>query len=100
MSLTNKNNTVYPMIDELVDILYNDDLNNLMDTKCTTDLDKKTFMMFILMYFYTYINIHKTETSKDDIKIFLSDLIKNPDKRKQVIELYSTVVSNSIKFLN
>jgi hypothetical protein len=100
MSLTNKNNTVYPMIDELVDILYNDDLNNLMDTKCTTDLDKKTFMMFILMYFYTYINIHKTETSKDDIKIFLSDLIKNPDKRKQVIELYSTVISNSIKFLN
>ena len=100
MSLTNKNNIVYPMIDELVDILYNDDLNNLMDTKCTTDLDKKTFMMFILMYFYTYINIHKTETSKDDIKIFLSDLIKNPDKRKQVIELYSTVVSNSIKFLN
>lgn len=99
MSLTNKN-TVYPMIDELVDILYNDDLNNLMDTKCTTDLDKKTFMMFILMYFYTYINIHKTETSKDDIKIFLSDLIKNPDKRKQVIELYSTVISNSIKFLN
>jgi hypothetical protein len=75
------------MIDELVDILHNDTLNHLIDSKCTTELDKKTFMIFVITYFYTYLNIGK-DVSKEDIKIFLTELIRNPEKRRQCIELY------------
>ncbi len=34
--------------------------------------------------------MQKTSTTKSDIKIFLSDLIRDPIKRKKVIELYNT----------
>lgn len=83
----NNKQIIYPMIDDLVETLHNDTLNNLIDSKCVTNLDKKTFMIFVIMYFYTYLNVGK-EASKEDIKIFLTELIRNPDKRKQCIELY------------
>lgn len=89
--LTNSQNNkqvIYPMIDDLVETLHNDTLNNLIDAKCITELDKKTFMIFVITYFYTYLNVGK-DVSKEDIKIFLSELIRNPDKRRQCIELYN-----------
>jgi len=94
MSLIKKDNLpksnkqiIYPMIDDLVETLHNDTLNNLIDSKCITELDKKTFMIFVITYFYTYLNVDK-DVSKEDIKIFLSELIRNPEKRRQCIELY------------
>lgn len=86
---------IYPMIDDLVETLHNDTLNNLIDSKCVTNLDKKTFMIFVIMYFYTYLNVGK-DTSKEDIKLFLSELIRNPEKRRQCIELYQ----KQLQFLN
>jgi hypothetical protein len=90
IQLTNSQNNkqiIYPMIDDLVETLHNDTLNNLIDTKCITELDKKTFMIFVITYFYTYLNVGK-DVSKEDIKIFLTELIRNPEKRRQCIELY------------
>lgn len=47
---------VCPFIGELVDSLYTEELNKLIDKTCESEIDKRTFMMFIMMYFLTYIN--------------------------------------------
>jgi hypothetical protein len=87
---------VYPFINNLVDFLYTDELNTLIQNNIKSDLDKRSFMMYIIMYFYTYLNVsHKT--SKEDIKYFLTDIIQNPDKRQKCIELYMNFENISIK---
>lgn len=93
---------IYPMIDELVDTLYTKELNNLIDTKCETIDDRRVFLMFLIMYFYTYLSIPKDITNqynvKSELKVFLTDIIKNPDKRTKCIELYKNF-ENSVKLL-
>lgn len=78
---------VYPFINHLVDFLYTDELNGLISQSVHSEIDKRSFMMYIMMYFYVRMNIPHT-TSKDEIKYFLTDIIKNPDKRQKCIELY------------
>lgn len=99
-----RDNDIYPGIDKLVDVLFTSEINNLIDTKCETDSDKRVFLMFLIMYFYTYLNIpNVVKTSdidiKQNLKIFLTDLIKNPDKRLKCIELYKSF-EDSIKYLS
>lgn len=93
---------IYPMIDELVESLYTQEINNLIDTKCETVDDKRVFLMFMIMYFYTYLSIPneiKTKYDmKEELKIFMSDMIKNPDKRMKMIELYRTF-ETSVNYL-
>jgi hypothetical protein len=93
---------IYPMIDELVNSLYTDSINNLIDTKCETIDDRRVFLMFLIMYFYTYLSIPKNIKEKFDmkneLKVFLSDMIRNPEKRAKCIELYTTF-ENSVKLL-
>lgn len=93
---------IYPMIDELVNSLYKPELNNLIDTKCHTLDDKRVFLMFLIMYFYTYLSIPNEIKDKFDIKhelkVFLTDIIRNPEKRTKCIELYKTF-ENSVKSL-
>lgn len=102
MELVNKINKTYPFIEDLVNTLYTTELNNLIDNRCSTEDDKRVFIMFILMYFYTYLSIPKEIKKNDDIKnelkIFLSDIIRNPDKRKTIIQLYKNF-ENSINYL-
>lgn len=97
-----KHPEVYPMIDELVNSLYTDEINNLIDTKCETTDDRRVFLMFLIMYFYTYLSIPRDVKEKFDIKhelkVFLTDLIRNPEKRSKCIELYKTF-ENSVKLL-
>jgi hypothetical protein len=94
---------IYPMIDELVESLYTDEINNLINTKCETVDDRRVFLMFLIMYFYTYLSIPKDLKEKYDIKhelkVFLTEMIRNPDKRSKCIELYKTF-ENSVKLLN
>ena len=101
-NFTNKHPDIYPMIDELVNTLYTTDINNLIDTKCETVDDRRVFLMFLIMYFYTYLSIPKDVKEKFDIKqelkVFLTDMIKNPDKRSKCIELYTTF-EKSVKLL-
>lgn len=99
----NKNqNYIFPLIDDLVNSLYTDEINDLIDTKCKTIEDKRVFFMFLIMYFYTYLNISndikENYDVKKELKIFLTDVINNPDKRIKCIELY-TNFEKSIKFL-
>lgn len=82
----NKNkNKIYPFIDELVDALYTDELNKMIDSE-NVQVDKKTFIMFIIMYFVTRINSDVVD--KESIKYFLTDLIRTPEKRHQCIEIF------------
>lgn len=103
LTKVNKNhNNISPLIDDLVNSLYTDEINNLIDTKCKTIEDKRVFLMFLIMYFYTYLNISNDIKEQYDIKkelkIFLTDIIRNPEKRSKCIELY-TNFEQSIKFI-
>lgn len=97
-----KHPDIYPMIDELVNSLYKDDINNLIDTKCETVDDRRVFLMFLIIYFYTYLSVPKDVKEKYDmkheLKVFLTDMIKNPEKRAKCIELY-TNFEKSVKLL-
>ena len=90
---------VCPFMDDLVDSLYTEELNALIEKTCVTGLDKRTFMMFIMMYFFTYLNTNsertdseRTDSERPDrkalLKVFMSDLIMNSEKRRQCVELY------------
>lgn len=93
---------IYPMIDELVNSLYTDKINNLINTNCETIDDRRVFLMFLIMYFYTYLSIPEDIKEQYDIKhelkTFLTDMIRNPEKRKKCIELYTTF-EKSVKLL-
>lgn len=88
---------IYPFVNDLVDILYNTDLNNLIHDSCKTVDDKRSFFMFIIMYFYTFLSC-SNDCDKDNLKLFLSDLLKNTDKRKKIIEMYLNMEQN-VKYL-
>jgi len=102
IELKKNNMYIYPMIDELVDSLYTDEINNLIDTKCETIDDKRVFLMFMIFYFYAYLSVPKelkdSFDTKKELKLFLTDIIKNPEKRHKCIELYS-MFEKSIKLL-
>jgi hypothetical protein len=58
-NFTNKHPIFILMTDELVNTVYTIDINNLIYTKCETVDDRRVFLMFLMMYFYTYLNITK-----------------------------------------
>lgn len=107
-SLSKLNVAIFPMINELVDSLYTDEINNLIESKCQTIDDKRVFLMFLIIYFYTYLNIADRFTQveynsnsmnlKNELKFFLTDLICDPNKRSKCIELYLSF-EQSIKTL-
>jgi hypothetical protein len=83
---------ILPGINDLVNILYNERINDYMNSECKTADDRRVMFMFLIMYFYSYLSIPGELTSvvdvKEMLKIFLSDLIKNSDKRKKCLEMY------------
>jgi hypothetical protein len=99
-----KNSEIFPIIDELVDSLYMKELNELIDTKCKTIDDKRVFLMFLIMYFYSYLNVpeeikrNDNYDLKSELKLFLSDIIKTPGKRRKCVDLYM-MFENSINYL-
>jgi hypothetical protein len=78
---------IYPFIDELVNILYTDDLNNLIDSE-HVQIDKRNFFMFIIMYFTTRLYASNESLSKENMKLFMTDLIRDPIKRNKCIQLF------------
>lgn len=87
---------VCPFMDELVDCLHTDELIRLIEKTCKEDIDKRTFMMFAMMYFFTYLNVSSEGTtdsnsgSKQLMKEFMSELILNSEKRRRCVALYLT----------
>ena len=84
---------IYPFINNLVDSLFTDDINKLIQSE-NVRMDRATYMMFITMYFATRLYSIDTEVTKDDIKSFMSELIRNPDKRRKCIELFHPINGN------
>jgi hypothetical protein len=76
---------ILPGINDLVNVLYNENLNKYLDDKLNegnshlNDDNRRVILMFIIMYFYSYLNIPQEvkETTLDILlKGFLSELIK------------------------
>lgn len=86
MEISNKSKKVYPFVDKLVDSLFTEELNKLIESENVKE-DKNTFMMFITMYFT--IKTHSENFSKNDLKNFMTELIRDPEKRLKCIELFS-----------
>ena len=82
----NKINKNYPFIEKLVDSLYTKELNEIMESENVKE-DKNSFMMFIAMYFS--IKVHADNISKDEIKNFMTELVRDQSKRRKCIELFN-----------
>jgi hypothetical protein len=82
-SITGESKSIF--INNLVDALFTEEINTLIQDNTKTELDKKSFLIFIMTYFYTTIN---SNASKNEIKLFICDLFTNKDKRKILIELF------------
>ena len=94
---------IYPMINKLVDTLYIESINSLINIKCETIDDRRVFLMFIIIYFYSYLCIPKETLNDSEIKIklklFLNDLISDQNKRNTCINLYKLLEVNLKKNL-
>lgn len=86
MELQKKDN-IYPFIDTLVDALFTKEINDIIDNENVT-VDKKSFIMFICMYFST--RLYSKKCSKEAIKQFMTDLIRNPEKRYKCLLLFNS----------
>lgn len=78
-------NEIYEGIDRFVDAFYTSEINNLIEDTCKDIIDKRVFMMFIIMYFHTFLHI---KLDKIEMKKFLTAMIKDPYKRQKCINLY------------
>lgn len=83
---------ILPGINDLVNVIYNDHLNSLLDKKNESLDDRRVLLMFLIMYFYSYLSIPKDIKNhidvKQTLKAFLSELIKDHKKRKVCLEMY------------
>lgn len=86
MDLQKKVN-IYPFIDTLVDALFTKEINDIIDSE-NVSVDKKSFIMFICMYFST--RLYSKKCSKEAIKQFMTELIRNPEKRQKCILLFNS----------
>ena len=99
----NKLKKIYPFIDELVDALYNSELNELIDKHVSSEIcDYKSFMLYIIMYFLMYLEMkskYNTDELKVKLKEYMTDIIQNPEKRKMCINMflqYQQTIENNI----
>ena len=98
--LTSNTNTeiveIYPFINEMVDSFYTKECNELIEKAIESDSDKSIFMMYIMMYFGIHLKLENEndETKKHQIKLLLTDLIKDHDKRKYCIEMFQNKFQN------
>lgn len=81
---------IYPFINEMVDTFYNENCNNLIDKSIETNDDKSTFLMFVMMYFAIHLKLENEddETKKMQIKMIMTDLIRDQDKRRYCIGMF------------
>jgi len=105
MSLITKESEVLPFIDQLVESLYTDEINNLLEKMCTTIDDKRTFLMFLMTYFFTHVGTLNSNSldKKDNLKKFLSEIVLDNDKRLNIINIYKSLeesIETKIKKLN
>jgi hypothetical protein len=83
---------IYPFIDEMVDVFYNEDSNCLIEKVIETSNDKSVFLMFIMMYYSIYLKLDNKdkEMKKTQIKILMNELIQDHEKRSFCIEMFAS----------
>ena len=76
----------------MVDVFYTENCNSMIKQAIETESDKKTFLMFVMMYFGIHLKLENEndEMKKQQIKILLTDFIRDPEKRKCCIEMFET----------
>lgn len=78
-------------------------LNEFLDKKNETSDDRRVLLMFLIMYFYSYLSVPKEIKSNVDVKqtlkAFLSDLIKDHKKRLICLNVYKNF-EDSLKLMN
>jgi len=88
---------ILPGINDLVNVLYTEHLNEFLDKKNETSDNRRVLLMFLIMYFYSYLSIPKQVKSNVDVKqtlkTFLSDLISDHTKRKICLDMYQSFES-------
>lgn len=87
---------IYPFIDDMVNTLYTQESNDLIKRAIEGETDKSVFMMFIMMYFGIHLKLEtqNDEVKKQQIKLLLTDLIRDPEKRKYCIEMFQNKFNN------
>lgn len=90
---------IYPFINEIVDLLYTDKCNSIIEKVIENDNDKSVFLMFIMMYFGIHLKLDKSndDIKKDQIKILMTELIKDPYKRQFCIEMFENKFQDFFK---
>jgi hypothetical protein len=91
-----KDSNIYPFIDDLVDSLFTDELNNIINKNTEQNIDKSVFMMFINIYFMAYLHTQKNsnisnEEKKVTLKKLLTEVIRNPEKRQICVSLIKQI---------
>lgn len=84
---------IYPFINDMVDTLYNDSTNELIERVIENNNDKSVFLMFIMMYYGIHLQLDKQDDDnfkREQIKILMTDLIRDPQKRQFCIEVLNT----------
>ena len=84
--------SIYPFINEMVDTFYTEDCNSMIERAIDNDSDKSVFLMFIMMYFGIHLKLEKEndDFKKNKIKLLMTDLIRDPEKRKYCIEMFES----------
>jgi hypothetical protein len=92
-----KTDMIYPFIDEMVDTFYNDQSNSLIERAIESNEDKSIFMMYVMMYFGIHLKLEKEndQLKKQQIKLLMTDLIRDPEKRKYCIEMFEARFHNA-----
>lgn len=101
LSTKKENSNVYPFINELVDSLFNDELNSIIDKNTEINSDKSVFMMFVNIYFMAYLHTQQSqndtqknvsdEERKNLLKEMLTDVIRCPEKRQVCVSLIKQI---------
>jgi hypothetical protein len=91
-----KTEDIFPFVNEMVETFYNDQCNSLISKSIENDQDKSTFMMFIMMYFGIHLKLETKDddTKKAQIKMLLTELIRDPEKRRYCIEVFQNKFNN------
>lgn len=95
-TLSSEIKQIYPFINEMVDSFYTKECNELIDKAIQSETDKSIFMMYIMMYFGIHLKLETedNQTKKQQIKLLLTDLIRDHDKRKFCIEMFQNKFQN------
>lgn len=91
------NEEIYPFINEMVDTFYTENCNELIENSISGGYDKSIFLMFVVMYFGIHLKLENSnkEEKKTQIKLLMTDFIKDPIKRKMCINIFEEKFHNS-----